>query len=726
MSRRAFLSHRHRYLPAGLACLLAVGMLGARGTRPLDPSTTIIRQVHAADTIPTDSTAAAAPDSIGAVFDLLLTTTDTIEAALDAIAHAADSLPDVSIDSVEAAGDTIAHALDILTGTADSIAKDRPADMPDGPVAVPDGLPDANDLPAILPDAVAVDRKVGAPAQVSPDAKSGNPASQPTRPANLPTPTPKNDTVHTEMPEALRDSSATQQQRKTRVDLLYADEARADDELSPDMQILVGSVRLKHDDMYMYCDSALIFRQINSVEAFGNVRMEQGDTLFIFGDYLYYDGTSRIAILRDNVRLINQGTELTTDSLNYDRVFNLGYYFEGGTLTDEENVLTSIWGEYCTATKLSVFNHEVTLTNPNFVLTSDTLKYSTLTKVATILGPTDIVSDQNHIYSERGTYDTNLEQAVLLDRSVVNHISGKRLTGDSLFYDRLQGYGEAFDRVVMIDSLNRNMLRGDYCFFNELTEGAFATRRAEAIDFSQGDSLFLHGDTLRLITYNLNTDSVYRELHAYHHVRAYRTDVQAICDSMVYISRDSCLTMYEDPIVWTGSQQLLGEEIKIYMNDSTIDWAHIINQALAVEMKDTVHYNQVSGKEMRAYFREGELRQVDVNTNVYVIYYPQEEGDTTLMMNNYSEGSVLKMYLRDRRMERGIFVGAANGMLYPMDQIPKDRFRLPSFAWFDYARPRNKYDIFEWRGKHAEDKLKKTDRAPVASPKSLHIERTRK
>ena len=216
-------------------------------------------------------------------------------------------------------------------------------------------------------------------------------------------------------------------EKKTRVDLLYADEAQADKHFRPDVQVLIGSVKLRHDSMYMFCDSALIYEKVNSVEAFGNVRMEQGDTLFIYGDYLYYDGMSQIAQLRENVRMINRNTELLTDSLNYDRVINLGYYFDGGQLSDEENVLTSLWGEYSPATKLAVFNDEVELVNPKFTLTSDTLKYSTLTKVATILGPSDIVSEGNHIYSERGIYNTVTEQAELLDRSVLTNES-KKLT----------------------------------------------------------------------------------------------------------------------------------------------------------------------------------------------------------------------------------------------------------------------------------------------------------
>ena len=511
------------------------------------------------------------------------------------------------------------------------------------------------------------------------------------------------------------------ERKRTRVDLLYADEAHADKLARPDIQILTGSVKLRHEHMYMYCDSALIYENTNSVEAFDHVRMEQGDTLFIYGDYLYYDGVSQLAMLRGNVRMINRKTVLTTDSLNYDRIYNLGYYFEGGTLTDEENVLTSEWGEYSPATKLAVFNHDVKLVNPKFTLTSDTLKYSTLTKDATILGPSNIVNEKNHIYSERGVYNTNTGQAELLDRSVLTN-EGKKLVGDSLYYDRKLGYGEAFDNVVMRDTVNKNMLTGDYCYYNELTGSAYATKKAVAIDYSQKDSLFMHGDTLRMLTFHINTDSMYREMRGYHKVRMFRKDIQGVCDSLVYNTRDSCMTMYNNPILWHENQQLLGEEIKAYMNDSTIDWAHVINQALAVEQKDSIHYNQVAGKEMKAFFVKGEMRQIDVNGNVLMDFYPEEKDSTMIGMNN-AEGSFLRILLKDRQMERATMIGKSNGVLYPMNQIPPDKLHLPTFAWFDYIRPLNKDDIFEWRSKKAGETLQKTDRQPIISPRNLHIKR---
>lgn len=510
-------------------------------------------------------------------------------------------------------------------------------------------------------------------------------------------------------------------EKKTRVDLLHADEGVADKLARPDVQVLLGNVRLRHDSMYMFCDSALIYEKTNSVEAFSNVRMEQGDTLFIYGDYLFYDGMTQIAQLRNNVKLINLNTTLITDSLNYDRLYNLGYYFEGGILTDEENVLTSNWGEYSPSTKLAVFNHEVTLDNPRFSLTSDTLKYHTETKVATILGPSDIYNEDNHIYSERGFYNTLDDVAELMDRSILTS-DGRKMTGDSLYYDRRLGYGEAFYNVEMNDTLNRNMLLGDYCYYDERTENAYSTGRAVAVDYSQKDSLFIHADTLKMNSYNLQTDSVYRDILGYHKVRMYRTDLQGVCDSLAYNSIDSCITMYYDPILWTESQQLLGEEIKVYMKNNQVDWAHIINQTLVVEQKDEAHYNQISGKEIKAYFRENELHEVDIVGNVLVVFYPQEE-DSTMIGMNTSETSRLNMFFEQQRIDKMIMSPKSNGVLYPMDQIPEDKLRLSNFFWFDYIRPKNKDDIFDWRPKKEEARLKKSDRAPIDLSKRKQINR---
>ncbi len=501
--------------------------------------------------------------------------------------------------------------------------------------------------------------------------------------------------------------------QKSKVYLLHSDVLRKTLDRS-DVQVVVGNVVFRHDSLYMYCDSAYYFDQINSFEAFGNVRMEQGDTLFVYGDHLYYDGMTQIAQMRMNVRMENRTTTLLTDSLNYDRVYSLGYFFDGGTLMDEQNVLTSEWGEYNPQTKQSVFNYNVKLVNPQFTLTSDTLRYNTATKVANIVGPSDILSDNNHIYSESGYYNTQTGKADLYQRSVLTN-EGKQLTGDTLFYDRNEGVGEAFHNMVMTDTINKNMMTGDYGYYNEKTKYAFATRKAVAIDYSQGDSLFLHADTLMMKTFQLDTDSMYREMRAFHKARFYRTDVQGVSDSLVFSTKDSCLTLYDNPIVWNKNQQLLGEKILVYMNDSTIDWAHIINQALSVEMVDSTKYNQVTGKEMKAFFTDGEMKKVEVIGSVRLVYYPMDS-DSTLIGMNVSETSKLEIYLEKQKLDHMVMSPQSNGTLYPLPQIPKGKDKLDNFVWFDYIRPLNKDDIFEWRAKKAGDELKKNIRGPIELP----------
>ena len=515
------------------------------------------------------------------------------------------------------------------------------------------------------------------------------------------------------------------QPAKSKVYLLHADVLKkSKDNPDPDAQILVGNVSFRHDSIYMYCDSACFYEKTNSLEAFDNVKMEQGDTLFLYGDYLFYDGNTQIAKVRNNVRMENRTTTLTTDSLNYDRIANLGYFFDGGTLMDEENVLTSDWGEYSPATKMSVFNYEVELVNPQFTLTSDTLRYNTATKIANIVGPSDIDSDENHIYSELGYYYTQQGQAELLNRSVLSN-GGKTMVGDSLFYDRNKGVGEAFYNVEFVDTINKNMLTGNYCYYNQKVGRAFATDEAMAVDFSQGDSLFIHADTLQMFTFNLDTDSVFREARAYHKVRFYRSDVQGVCDSLVFSAKDSCLTMYRDPILWNKRQQLLGEQIMIYMNDSTIDWAHIQNQALSVERLDSANYNQVTGKEMKAFFKNGEMNQVDVIGSVRLVYYPMEK-DSTYIGMNISETSQLSMFIENRKLKKMIMSPKSNGTLYPMSQIPSDKKRLDNFAWFDYVRPLSKNDIFIWRGKGAGQELKKSTRGAAPLPNQKLFENNKK
>lgn len=502
---------------------------------------------------------------------------------------------------------------------------------------------------------------------------------------------------------AMRLQDEQREQSQSKVILLHADDLHYDQYRHPGAQILTGNVAFRHEDVILYCDSACIYKETNSFDAFGHVKMVQGDTLTLVGDVLYYSGLDQLARVRHNVVLTHRESQLFTDSLDYDRLYDLGYFFEGGRLVDKDNVLTSEWGQYNTVSREAVFNYNVKLVNPKFVLISDTLNYNTLTSMAEIVGPSNIDSGDNHIYSESGFYDTQNDRAYLLQRSILTN-KGRKMIGDSLFYDSEKGEGKAYWNVIYTDELNKNMLTGNYCYYNEITGYSEATDSAVAIDYSQKDTMYMHADTFKVYTYNINTDSVYREMRAYHKVRSYRTDVQGVCDSLVYNSKDSCITLYKDPIVWNGLQQILGEVIKIYLNDSTVERIHVIDQTLSVEQLDSVHYNQIAGKEMISYFENGEMKQTWVNGNVYVDYYLFDD-DSLMIGMNYTETTELKLFMKDRKMSR-IWMPASTGTIYPILMIPSNKLYLSNFAWFDYVRPLNKDDIFVWRSKKAGTELK--------------------
>lgn len=495
-----------------------------------------------------------------------------------------------------------------------------------------------------------------------------------------------------------------------RVFLLHADRLRFDQfGPVPGAQVLNGNVAFRHQGAKLYCDSAYFYQESNSFRAFGRVRMYQGDTLSLFSDYAYYDGNDQMAEARYNVVLTHRKTKLYTDSLNYDRLYGIGYFFEGGKMVDKDNVLVSDWGEYDTETREAVFNYNVNLKNPQFVLETDTLHYYTQTSLAHIVGPSKITSDGSVIHTSQGYYDTDKDFARLYGRSTLVN-GGKTLTADSLFNDDKTKVSEGFGNVVYNDTVNKNAMTSNYFWYNDSTGYAFATDSAVMKDYSQGDTLFVHSDTMKVYTFNINTDSVYRKAHCYYKVRAFRTDVQAVCDSLVYNTQDSCLTMYRDPITWNANRQLLGEVIKVYMKDSTIDHAHVINQALSAEMlRDSLKFNQVSSREMFGFFEDGEIRKTEAVGNVQAIYYMQDDRDSSFTNMGYIETDTMRMFMKDRKMQK-IWTCKQTGKMYPITQIPPDKKELPAFVWFDYIRPRDKYDIFNWRGKAKGTELRNIER----------------
>lgn len=504
-----------------------------------------------------------------------------------------------------------------------------------------------------------------------------------------------------------------------RVYLLHADELRYDMfGRNPDAQIVKGKVSFMHQGGHLTCDSAYFYQGTNSVKAFGHVHYRQGDTLSLTCERAEYDGMMQMMHARRNVVLHHRRQTLKTDSLDFDRLYNMANFFDGGTLIDGKDRLVSDWGEYHTETREAKFVFNVKLRSGKDVVTTDTLYYDVPTSTAHMVGPSKIVSGSSVVNTADGYYDTKTDKAKLFGRSTLVD-KDKSITGDSLYYVK-NGESTGYGNVVYVDKKNKNSLTCNYLRYNEKTGMGFATKRPVAIDYSQKDTLWMHSDTMCIYTFNINTDSVYRKVHAYPHVRAFRNDMQAICDSLVFNSKDSCMTMYKDPVIWNANRQMLGEEIRAYMADSTIRFAHVIGQALSIEqMPDSVHYNQITSSEMKSYFEKGEMKMTEAIGNVQTVYYMTNDKDSSLVGLNYLETDTMRMYLGAARKLDKIWTNKFTSTMYPITQVPPAKYKLPNFAWFEDLRPTDKNDIFVWRGKSSGTELKSIKRheAPLQSLK---------
>ena len=484
--------------------------------------------------------------------------------------------------------------------------------------------------------------------------------------------------------------------QKTTITLVKADMGIRNTVVDEQRLTYVGNVVFRHDSSYMYCDSAYLYHQDKVLEAFGNVRMEQGDTLFIYGDYLIYDSRIELAKMRNNVRMVNVQEDssvvtLYTDSLDYDRQADIGYYFEGGRIVDVDNLLESVYGQYSPGTKIAEFQDSVRLTGSDGILYTDTLEYSTETKIAHIISPSIIESDSGVVHSSKGWYNTQENTSLLLDRSVL--YSGNRiLTGDSLAYDRGLGIGEAFGDMRIIDTTRKMIMTGHYGYYDEKADYAFVTDSACAIDYSQGDSLFIHADTLEMIT----IDSTSRILRAYMGVRFYRYDIQGVCDSMRFTTDDSVMRMYGNyPILWSEEQQLFGDTIIIYMADSTVDYVHVPSAAFVVQEMEPNYYNQLGGNDLKAYFEGKSIEHIDIDGNAETVFLPiDQDGDMVGLL--YLQSSYLTIWLVDGGFDKFKAWPKPDGLMTPIPDLTPEQKTLQKFAWYDELRPIDQQDIFRF------------------------------
>ncbi len=183
-------------------------------------------------------------------------------------------------------------------------------------------------------------------------------------------------------------------------------------------------------------------------------------------------------------------------------------------------------------------------------------------------------------------------------------------------------------------------------------------------------------------------DSVYKMIKAYRRVRMYRSDSQMACDSMTMLNTDSIIRLYIDPVMWNENNQITSDSMAIYTRNEVLTKAHFMGRPMMGMEIDTTYYNQVTGKDMTAYFADGEVYRNDVDGNAQTIYYMQEEDSPEVTGLMYIESASISFYLAEGEIDKIAYKQNPTYVLYPMNMIPETQdLKLKDFKWHYERRP---------------------------------------
>lgn len=470
---------------------------------------------------------------------------------------------------------------------------------------------------------------------------------------------------------------------QTTVRLEYAGRLTLEELEGEKIQKLIDSVWLVQGNTNIYCDSAYLNQRTNSARAFGHVRIiDKVDSLDISSDYLEYNGNQRIAYLRDNVIMKDDSTTLYTDNLDYDRNTRIGNYFRGGRLVDATNELTSILGYYNSQTKQSQFYDSVRMTNNEFYLETDTLFYNTLNTQAKTFGPTlGITADGDTLESSKGLiYNRQTRYAEVYFGRVYNEEFD--IEADTLITDDSIQIYEAFRNIVMTSKEDSMTIFGDKARYDKIENTALAYENAYMRKMMEGDSLFIKADTL----YSDQSDPENKYLTAYHQAQMFKSNMQGIADSVSYNFSDSTIYMYRDPVIWSNDSQISADSINIEIVENKVHKMNLAVKSFVIAQDSAGHFNQVSGKTMEVYFKDGFVDKTDVNGNGESIYYVTDKTGAVTMNKLKCSGMI--MYFENNEVSEIRTYIEVDGNLIPEFEIQPIERRLRGFNWRIREKPK--------------------------------------
>jgi lipopolysaccharide export system protein LptA len=486
-----------------------------------------------------------------------------------------------------------------------------------------------------------------------------------------------------------------------------------------------GDVVLKQENTWIYADSIVLNSVQNMLEAYGNVHINDADSVHTYAQYLKYLGKEKKAFLKTKVKLTDGKGVLTSDDLDYDVSLKIGVYRNGGKLVDKKTTLTSKEGYYYGETKDVIFNTNVHLVDPDTKINTDTLQYNTNTKIATFTCPSTIYNESRIIHTRDGFFDTQNKRGTLHQRSLIED-STYTFTADDMVFDDSTGLSEFSGNAVYRskDTAEGYDLVANNIKTNKKKSAMLATQKPILLIKQGKDSIFVSADTLYTAKLSdllktrvvpsirdssfkqplkdslsekekANEDSTHDKfIEAFYHVKIYSDSLQAVGDSLFYSMQDSVFRLFKEPIAWSKDNQISGDTIYLYLQNKKPERLLVFENAMALSKADSSSnfYNQMKGTLIRAEFLDGQINFMQAKGNAENVYYGLDENKHFTGVNK-SEAEMIDIEFDDNKPRKIVWRNNLTGNAYPMRQVNHEDLKLRSFKWQIERRPKSKYDI---------------------------------
>ncbi len=458
---------------------------------------------------------------------------------------------------------------------------------------------------------------------------------------------------------------------------------------TPGIQELIGDVKLKQGSMYLSCDKAVINEKTNDFTATGHVYMNKKDSVRTYSNVMEYLGLTKQTIFSGNVKLVSDKTTLETDKLTYENNGD-AHYENSANITQENTKIFSKRGTYHTSKHMISFRENVVVKAEEFYITSNALDYDTKTKITYFIGPTNIISKNGKIYCEAGYFDNNKGESVFKKNAVVRDKT-MILKADSIYRNTKKEVSHAYRNVHATDTVDNVTITGEHGIFYEKAGKSIITENALLQQMIDGDTLFLHADTLRAVNDEKKKE---KKIYAYHGVRFLKDDLKGICDSLTYFPSDSLIKLFKDPVLWMDKSQISGQYIEILIYGNKIHELRIKKNGFIISQNGKNAFDQIKGRDMTGYFSDGKMKKMKVMGNGETVYFAKEK-DSSYTGVNKAECSNLMIHFKDNQVSKIKFYQKPDALFIPIDQIDLEKLKLKDFMWRIEDKPKDVADLFK-------------------------------